>query len=303
MNFKEIVENTHDGICIIRQDNRIIYYNQAFSRLVGYNTDELLNRDLGIVLPHEISITHADIIKKYIESSKKESSVLGKLRKLEVVHKNGDILPIELLAFEISPDTDNSRVFVGVFRDLREREQISLEYNRLLYDMDKLGYMDDLTKLPNQKFIKNRLEGILQHHANYRESIFALIDIDGLEFINQKYGRDIGDNILKKVGLDLRTGLPLKDILGRSEDFDYSCIFPESTLSEVINLIENFRNQLSRKRGLIPGEINYSISVSVGVTRILNPVRTFSDYFSEAKLALKKAKNEGKNKLFIHGFY
>jgi len=98
-------------------------------------------------------------------------------------------------------------------------------------------------------------------------------------------------------------GIRLKDIIARTENVDYSCLFTESSLSEVINLIDATRSQLSKKKGLVSSEPNLTISVCIGLTRITSPTKPVLEYLSEARQALKKAKSEGKNKLFIYGFY
>jgi len=302
MQYKDILEKALDSICVLTENNEIEYANPAFLTMTGYGLEEVIGRDFSMVLPQEIGSIHKDLIQKYVHNHKSESSVLGKLRKLELIHKTGESIPIELMAFEVA-SSNEKRLFAGIMRDLREREFLSAEYNRLMYDMDKLGYIDELTHLPNHKYISTRLESLLSSHKNMKESIFAMIDVDGLDFINNKYGREAGDTILKKVGSEFRMGIRLKDILGRTENVDYSCIFPESSLSEVINLIDNLRAQLAKKRGIVPSEPNYSVSVSIGITRIVNPTKSILEYLSEARQALKKAKSEGKNKLFIHGFY
>ena len=303
MYFKDIIDNALDSICVIDSQNKIEYINPAFSSLSGYSFDELKDKDFGIILPLEVSLIHKDLVKNFISKGSKESSVLGKIRKLEIIHKNGESISVELLAFEIgSPDQEN-RKFAGILRDFREKEILSMEYNRLLYDMEKLGYMDELTHFPNHKFIISRLEAIVSSNKNSQESIFAMIDVDGLEMINNKYGREIGDEVLKKVGLSIRMGIRLKDIIARTDNVDYSCLFTESSLSEVINLIDTIRSQLSKKKGLVSSEPNLSISVSIGLARITSPTKPVLEYLSEARQALKKAKSEGKNKLFIYGFY
>jgi diguanylate cyclase (GGDEF)-like protein/PAS domain S-box-containing protein len=303
MYYKDIIDNALDSICVIDSQNKIVYINPAFSLLSGYSFDELKDQDFGIILPLEVSLIHKDLVKNFIDNGSKESSVLGKIRKLEIIHKNGDSISVELLAFEIESPDQGNRKFAGILRDFREKEFLSMEYNRLLYDMEKLGYMDELTHFPNHKFLTSRLEAIVSSNKNSQESIFAMIDVDGLELINNKYGREIGDEVLKKVGLSIRMGIRLKDIVARTENVDYSCLFTESSLSEVINLIDATRSQLSKKKGLVSSEPNLTISVSVGLTRITSPTKPVLEYLSEARQALKKAKSEGKNKLFIYGFY
>jgi diguanylate cyclase (GGDEF)-like protein/PAS domain S-box-containing protein len=300
--FKSIVEKALDSICLIDQDNKIDYVNPAFLALSGYSLTELIGFDFGIVLPPEVSKVHAELIKNYLHREDPSSSVLGKIRKLEILHKHGELIPVELMAFEVD-NPDEGRKFAGIMRDLRERELLSMEYNRLLYDLDKMGYMDSLTQLPNQNYLLNRLEGILSNQPKIKESIFGIIDVDGLSEINQKLGRESGDFILKKIGAELRNSIRMKDLIARTEEDDFSCIFPDSSLSEIINLIDNFRAQLSRKTGFLKLDPRVQITVSIGLTRIVNPVKSSQEYISEAKAALKKGKVEGKNKLFIHGFY
>jgi diguanylate cyclase (GGDEF)-like protein/PAS domain S-box-containing protein len=301
--FKSIVEKALDSICLLNDQNKIEYVNAAFLSLSGYTIEELLGKDFGIVLPPEVADVHAELIQKYINRKDTSSSVLGKTRKLEILHKQGELIPVELLAFEVTISASDGRKFAGIIRDLREREFMSMEYNRLLYDMEKMGYMDSLTQLPNEKYILNRLGSTLGHHQNIKESIYGIIDVDGLNLINKKNGREAGDQILKKIGSDLRNSIRIKDIIARTDDDDFSCIFPDSSLSEIINLIDNFRAKLSRKTGLLNDDPGLQITVSVGLTRILNPIKSAEEYINEAQSALKKAKAEGKNKLFIFGFY
>jgi diguanylate cyclase (GGDEF)-like protein/PAS domain S-box-containing protein len=301
--FKNIVEKALDSICLLNDKNEIEYANAAFLSLSGFTQEELLGKDFGIVLPPEIAEIHAELIQKFINRKDSSSTVLGKIRKLEILHKQGELIPVELLAFEVTNSASEGRKFAGILRDLREREYMTMEYNRLLYDMEKMGYMDPLTQLPNEKYILSRFNSILNHHQGIKESIYGIIDVDGLSGINKKNGREAGNQILKKIGSDLRNSIRMKDIIARTNADDFSCIFPDSSLSEIINLIDNFRAKLSRKVGLINDDPLLQITVSIGLTRILNPVKSPEEYQSEAQSALKKAKSEGKNKLFIFGFY
>ncbi len=303
MYYKEIIDNALDSICVIDSQNIIEYINPAFVQLSGYTYEELKGQDFGIILPSEISIVHKDLVRNFISKGTNDSTVLGKIRKLEIIHKSGESISVELLAFEIESPEKGNRKFAGIIRDFREKELLSMEYNRLLYDMEKLGYMDELTQFPNQKYILSRLEALVSSSKTNQESIFAMIDVDGLEVINSKFGREIGDEVLKKVGLSIRMGIRLKDIIARTDNVDFSCLFSESSLSEVINLIDSIRSQLSKKKGLVGSEPNLLLSVSIGLTRITSPTKPVSEYLSEARQALKKAKTEGKNKLFIYGFY
>ena len=303
MNYKDLVERALEPICVINSENTIIYANPAFIELTGYSSDAIMNMDFSLLLPADVASKHKELIQRFILSGNSESSVLGKMRRLQLVLKSGDLIPIELKAFEMTEDPDLGRVFAGVFRDLRESEKNQLEYNRFLYDLNKLGFIDPISQLPNEKFLFTRLEETLSNSRNNRESIYSIINLDEMEQINNKYGREAGDLVVRKIATEFQYGIRLKDYLGRLENGNLACLFPSTSLSDVIHLLDNIRSLISRKKGFIDQDPNMKVTVSIGCSRILFPAKTIDSYVQEAEKALKRAKSEGKNKLLVFGFY
>jgi diguanylate cyclase (GGDEF)-like protein/PAS domain S-box-containing protein len=303
MNLTDLIQKALDSICVLNSNNQIIFLNPAFSELTGYSETDLLNADFSILLPGDVAPNHKNLMQNYIKNENKESTVLGQVRKLQIIHKSGEAIPIELKAFEISPDPDHGRVFAGIIRDLRDREIVYNELNRLLYDLDKLGFIDPISKLPNEKFIYSRFEDIIKNSKELRESVYAIINIDDLELINSKFSREVGDQIIFKIARELQMGIRVKDYLGRLDNGNFACLFPNTSLSDVIHLLDNLRLQLSRKKGFFDSHISGPVSISIGCSRIMFPAKLIEDYSRESNQALNRAKSEGKNKLLVYGFY
>jgi len=299
MNFKDIIENAVDAICVLNEYNIVEYVNPAFLELVGFELDEILLKDFSLVLLPEIAPMHKEFIQKYVKEGG-ISKVLGKVRKLEIKHKSGGFIPIELKAFEL-PSNGHKRYFAGIIRDLRDRLRIAYEYDRLLYGLEDMGYIDSVTHIPNQKYFQYRLESYIE--SVQHEGVIAFIDVDQLNAVNQKYGWEIGDDVLRKICKDIQTNLRVKDIFGRWEGSALSVLMPTTNLSDAVHFLDKIRVEISKLKGLIEAEPTKTVTVSIGCSRILSPRLNAEAYIQQAKSALNKAKSEGKNKMLIFGFY
>lgn len=299
MDFQGIVENAVDAICVINEENIVEYANHSFLKLTGYELSEVLQEDFSKFLPAEVAPHHKRFIKEFV-TSKKESKVLGKIRKLEIIAKDGKSISIELKAFEI-PSSGKLRCFAGIIRDLRDRIRIAYEYDRLLYRLEDMGYIDHVTHIPNSKFFEYRLQYYIQSERN--EGVLALIDIDQLNSINQKYGWEIGDDVLRKLCQEIQSNLRIKDILARWEGSCLAVLMPSTSLSDSVHFLDKIRVEISKIKNLIESEPNRLMTVSIGCSRILSPRLELQTYIQQARAALQKAKSEGKNKMLIYGFY
>lgn len=299
MDFQGIVENAVDAICVINEENIVEYANPSFLALTGYKKEEVIQQDFSKFLPAEVAPHHKGFLKNFV-SSNKESKVLGKIRKLEIISKDGNSIAIELKAFEI-PSSGKLRCFAGIIRDLRERTRIAYEYDRLLYGLEDMGYIDHVTHIPNQKFFEYRLQYYIQSVQN--EGVLALLDIDQLNSINQKYGWEIGDDVLRKICQEIQANLRVKDIIARWEGSSLAVLMPSTSLSDSVHFLDKIRADISKIKNLIEAEPNKTMTISIGCSRILYPRTDITTYLNQAKSALTKAKSEGKNKMLIYGFY
>ncbi|MCB1177246.1 MAG: diguanylate cyclase [Leptospiraceae bacterium] len=300
MLFQQIVENALDSICVLDENNKVIYANNAFCKLTDFPKEDVIGKDFSIFLPPEIAPSHAEYIKNYLKSHPGVSKVLGQVRKLSLKTRSDEIIAIELKAFEL-PAIEGKIYFAGIIRDLRERLLVSYEHNRLLYGLNDIGYLDEVSHLPNQKYLLKRLENYLD--SDFKEGVFALIDIDGLDIVNRQYGREIGDELIKKIGHDIQSDLRVKDTLARWEGSSLAVVLPMTGLSEAIHVLDKLRFDIANTKGYLLEDPEYVPSVSVGCSRIVPPRKPIDTHIYEANKALFKAKIEGKNKLFIFGFY
>ena len=134
--------------------------------------------------------------------------------------------------------------FAFLFITIRNGKYLKLEIKRRFHaekEIRKLAFFDSLTGLPNRDLCNNRLEHILVH-AKRSKSLAAIlfIDLDSFKAVNDTYGHDAGDYVLKETAIRMSERLRSDDTLARIAGDEFIIILETPpTANSVSNLAEN----------------------------------------------------------------
>jgi len=117
--LRSVVEGAVDGIVTIRSDGIIESVNPAVCAIFGYEAEELLGRNVSVVIPGPHGKSHDSYIQRYLRSG--EAHILGTAQQLEGLRRDGTTFPLDLSVSEVR--AGDLRLFVGIMRDVTEREQ------------------------------------------------------------------------------------------------------------------------------------------------------------------------------------
>ena len=117
--FSTILDTATDAIISINKDHEIVLFNNAAQRIFGYSSEEVLNKNLNILIPSQYG-DHYRFINRFMET--KTPKVIGKTLNLTAFRKNGEEFPIELgLSYhEIEEDI----TFTAIIRDISPQKQL-----------------------------------------------------------------------------------------------------------------------------------------------------------------------------------
>ena len=169
-------------------------------------------------------------------------------------------------------------------------------------ELVKSAICDELTGLYNRKYLHHRLDAEISRSKRYGTPVSCLLlDIDYFKIVNDMYGYDWGDILLKKIAQMLSALVRKEDVLTRYGDEEFIVILPETTEQQAMIFAERFRHDVE-KMEFIPAneEERHPITISGGIASfptdgdIEENSNTLIRY---AEHALYNAKQSGKNKI------
>jgi len=206
---------------------------------------------------------------------------------------------------------------LGIFKDQIIQLVFNSLYHHKIVEKEKEVITDPLTGLYNRRFLSQRLKEELDRAARHGLQVSAvMLDLDNFKAINDTYGHDAGDFVLKRIGKILRAAVRKYDIVGRNTDQigksnqyavrfggEEFCLILLHTADDVAETIsERIRKNIEGYDFLFAGQC-IKVTASCGIYTGSIPNGTSSDedllaqFYSKADKALYKAKASGKNKV------
>jgi len=164
----------------------------------------------------------------------------------------------------------------------------------------ELSITDPLTGLHNRRAMMESLQKEVHRTARKKTPLsLVMLDIDHFKKINDTYGHQNGDAVLKAIGAELTAQLRQYDIAARFGGEEFVLILPETDIKEATQVAERLRQNIASLR--FEAELaNLEITVSLGVASTQNKiVKSTDDLIREADYALYNAKRGGRNRVEV----
>ena len=177
----------------------------------------------------------------------------------------------------------------------KKTEELQTKSEALKYQAEH----DALTNLPNRMLVMNRLKKFLKDAQEDKSQIFVLfLDLDRFKEINDTYGHEVGDKLLKEVTKRLQMSLRKKDTIARLGGDEFILLFNDLDEEGVLKVIEKIIQSMEREF-TIDG-IELYTTFSIGVSRYPEDGKSCDDLLRNADTAMYKAKENGKNNYYFY---
>lgn len=179
---------------------------------------------------------------------------------------------------------------IGAIIDITEQKELEQK-------LKKLASYDDLTDIYNRREGRKQLKKLARYcNRKQRPLTVMLIDLDNFKSINDRYGHDSGDRILKKAAKCLSQHSRANDVLCRYGGEEFLIVLPETDIEEALGIAERHRQALSQLSIEVGNHKTLHITASFGISEMdLNTSE--QQLLKQADVALYKAKGLGKNRI------
>ena len=292
--YEKIIATLNEGLYFVDKNRVITYWNRAAEKISGFTADEVVGRSCA-----DNILTHVDSDGNSLCLGKcplAESMADGTPREAKVYmhHKDGRRIPVYV---RISVLTDENGAVIGgveLFTDVSAQEANELR----MKELERLALMDRLTRLANRNFIEKELQSRFEEKKRLNVPFGILfMDIDHFKNVNDTYGHDVGDEVLKFVAGTFSANVRPFDLYGRWGGEEFIGIVRNVNEKELQVIGDRIR-MLVAKAYLFHEGKKLQVTISVGATRVKKE-DTVESLIKRADTLLYKSKQAGRNRLTL----
>ena len=277
-----IFSQTLDAVLITDGANRIVAGNPAFTRMSGYNLDEIRGRDPRIFAS---GLTSGDVIRSMWLELQQCDYWQGEIWDRG---KDGTLYPKWMTVSVLRDEAGQPRFHVALFTDISEKREAS---ERIAH----LATHDTLTELPNRFALESQLHlAIISCQRQGQQLAVLLIDLDRFKSINDSLGHHVGDAVLVEIARRLKECVRSSDIVARLGGDEFVVVLPDidsaMTAGSIAGKIE--RNLADRMS--VSGHDLFT-SPSIGISLMPGDGTDPETLIRNADVAMYHAKTAGRN--------
>ena len=290
------VEYSPASIIITDMNGKIEYVNPKFTVLNGYTLDEVRGKTPRILKSNKMP---PDIYPRLWQTILSGQEWRGDLLNRK---KNGELYWENILISAITDSKGNITHFVAVNEDITARKEIEERIRLLNIELEQQALTDYLTNLYNRRYFMLRgMEEFKRVDRTGLPMALLMMDIDEFKHVNDSYGHETGDMVLRQIAAVLKSSLRATDVLGRMGGEEFAVLLPDTPLSDAALLAERIRISVANTSlETSDHSLTISITICVGIAAYELEMGNIDDLLRNADRALYYAKNNGRNRIMIY---
>ncbi|MGB8481642.1 MAG: sensor domain-containing diguanylate cyclase [Acidobacteriaceae bacterium] len=290
---KKLLDNLYDGVYFVDPDRTITYWNKGAERLTGYAASEAVRRHCFDNFLMHVDKAGCRLCLNGCPLSKTLADGEHHEMELFLRHKLGHRVPVQVRVEPIRSATGSVAGAVEIFTDISAVKKLE----RLAGHLQDLAYYDSLTQVANRRHIELKVQQALQEVRQFGCGFgIVMLDVDSFKSVNDKYGHQTGDRMLKMLCDTLTNCLRPGDVVGRWGGDEFLVVARDVTESSLKHLAERCRHLIDATFVPVTAGAPIRINVSVGAT-ILREGDLCDEVLDRADRLMYASKDAGKNRV------
>lgn len=247
--FETTIDSIGDGVISTDADGNIKIMNKVAEKLTGWEISEAIGLPFQEIF-NIINEVSNEPCENPLDKVIKKGEVVDLEKDTLLIKKNREKIAIEDSAAPIKDEKGNIKGAVVVFRDFTEQKE---RQEKIKY----LSYHDNITGLYNRHFLEEEINR-LDVERNLPLTI-GMLDVNGLKMVNDVFGHEAGDRLLKIISEVLKEQCRADDIIARLGGDEFIILLPGTSSEDTEIIMNRIHKALEEKR-----EDNFILSLSTG---------------------------------------
>jgi len=285
---RAIVEASLDALVTVNSQDEIIFWSPTSERMFGWTREEALGKKLHrLIVPEKFQDRAERGQRLFVKTGK--GPVINKVLEFTAVRKDGSCFPVDI---SVSGFRLNGAYYAhGSLRDATERKEAE-------FTLRQLATTDALTGISNRRHFMELAELEMKRSQRYNSPFsIILLDADHFKQVNDTYGHDVGDIVLKHIARTTATILREPDIFGRFGGEEFTIALPQTDIKGAEQLAERLRLLIENNTILPAGGQRIAVTISLGIAETTAATQDLEELLKQADIALYRAKNKGRNRV------
>ncbi|MQA30750.1 MAG: diguanylate cyclase [Luteitalea sp.] len=282
MNHIDVFCDAPVAMAVADRAGNLLRVNRALGDLVGHPAEALIGRGLASLSHSDDACRAMAELQKLLEGPSSHFQI-----EQQYLHSSGRTLWVLLAVSIVRSEQGDPLSFVAHVQDFSEQQELA---QRMAYLADH----DALTGLFTRRRFEGALAGHLHAMARYGDcGALILLDLDRFKTVNDTYGHQAGDEVLKGVAAVLRGRVRDTDVLARLGGDEFAVILPQADLAQAQVVAADVIRMLKASHSVI-GRKKVTVTASAGVVALGDTAGR--DPVAAADAAMYQAKRAGGNR-------
>lgn len=288
-----IFSSIRDPFMILDSDYKIVKANQAYSDMKSIILNELIEEKCYAVTRKRGSICDDCIVAKTFRSGDPAA------KEKQVATGPGGQEWIEIYTYPILNQEGIVTHVIEYIRNITDRKRAENESQRFIKELETLSSEDSLTGLLNRRMIFERLRHEIERVRRYKAELSLIFcDLDSFKEINDTYGHQAGDDVLRIIADILKGAVRTSDVVGRYGGDEFLLVLPQTSLKGAQELAERIRVSVQDAKFEMPGGKTAHTTMSIGVAFYDGTETDIDALIGRIDTALYVSKRSGKNQVY-----
>jgi diguanylate cyclase (GGDEF)-like protein len=301
----DILKDLDIGLIVINTDLEIQLWNNFIINHTAIESQDALNKPLFDICPD----IDADFLSRKVRSvialqnsltiTWQQRPYLIKMDSYrpitshaQFMYQNIRIMPL----MNANAEVDHVAI---VLYDVTDAARAQLAFKEKNIELTYASQIDPLTKLNNRGHWETRLEEEFKRFSrSHSPSVLIMLDIDHFKKVNDTYGHQGGDAVLRRLGKILISQYRDTDIIGRYGGEEFGILLLDTDTQKALALVENLTQEILNT-DIVHDKKKITITLSFGITQINSSFKRHDEWIDLADKALYQSKQNGRNRATV----